>query len=311
MSRTNAFDRLNGGGTPQRGSFQVKGKRDYENPERKEPERRSSPERTTERPAGRQRRTRIREQDFLSKNPEPVQEVNYQEEKSYDDFGDLSAELEKINAAKQANKRKTLLSKIGNGLLVLACIYVGFLIFGVTVTNYHYSKSGKIEAERLTVQDIKEKKDFEKIQVMYEKCRMLFEEVLMMKYRYEQNPEDRTLSTEFEAERKKVDELFQQINGTPVSDKYTQIQNMMKIWLEDEQYSLANYCSHMSEGISKQSADNLDSAEHIYYTAVEPNFGSITSNIIEIGESINGVDVSKFKSWDPSTYAEKKIKGKE
>ena len=96
-------------------------------------------------------------------------------------------ELETAYKEESAEKRYRRLTQGVNLLIILLCIYTGFLIFGVAVTQYHYSDNGTIEAQKLSVSDIREKKEYEKILAQYINLRTIYQSVLLLDYQYDQN----------------------------------------------------------------------------------------------------------------------------
>ena len=108
-------------------------------------------------------------------------------------------ELETAYKEESAEKRYRRLTQGVNLLIILLCIYTGFLIFGVAVTQYHYSDNGTIEAQKLSVSDIREKKEYEKILAQYINLRTIYQSVLLLDYQYDQNADEHmTIATEYE-----------------------------------------------------------------------------------------------------------------
>lgn len=92
------------------------------------------------------------------------------------------AKRQELSEEEQVSKWR-LSTRIINILLVVACVYVLFLIYGVSVTDYQYSNNGTIEAQKLSVRELADKKAYETVYYQYLHLRSLYEEVLLLDYR--------------------------------------------------------------------------------------------------------------------------------
>lgn len=154
-------------------------------------------------------------------------------------------ELETAYKEESAEKRYRRLTQGVNLLIILLCIYTGFLIFGVAVTQYHYSDNGTIEAQKLSVSDIREKKEYEKILAQYINLRTIYQSVLLLDYQYDQNADEHmTIATEYE---KILDDILK---------ASTQIKALDGKEIED--YSLSTLIRHLGldSGITFHQADD-------------------------------------------------------
>lgn len=217
-------------------------------------------------------------------------------------------ELKKRHEENVKEKRYRTSTRIINGLLIVACIYVVFLIYGVSVTDYQYTKDGTVVAQRLSVDEIREKKGYETVKVQYESCRILYEKVLMLDYRLAQGEEDPlTLAPEYEALLDDVSNLSVKTEAMSSDSKYAQIKSMLLSWIKDD---IAVYLQNMSAAISQNNSERASNAlqdkDRVY-----ANFSQITSNMVTIGEDIPGVDLVDIREWTPESYVNKTIKGDE
>lgn len=81
-------------------------------------------------------------------------------------------------------KRGNLHTRIINFILIAGCIYLLVLIFGAAVTKYQYNSDGKAVPEKMSVDDIRQKHNFDTILTQYEYCRSLYEKTLVGRVTY-------------------------------------------------------------------------------------------------------------------------------
>lgn len=216
-------------------------------------------------------------------------------------------ELRQKKAEKDKIKKESIILKVTNYIIIAACIYVIFLIYGVFVTKYHYDNTGKIVPEVLSVSDIKESKEFNVILLQYNNCRLLYEKILLLDYRIGQGIEDTlTIAPEYEALLDEVENLSIKINALDINTKYEQLRSMMLTWVKTD---VAVYLQKMSSAISKNNSD--DAAVALSYLSIVYNdFSLISENVVTMGEAINGIDMTEIKAWSPEKYIDETIKSK-
>lgn len=220
-------------------------------------------------------------------------------------------ELEDAHKEELAEKRYRRFNRAANLVIILLCIYVGFLIFGVAVTQYHYANNGNIEAQKLSVSDIREEKEYEKILAQYVNLRSIYQSVLLLDYQYDQNADEHmTIATEYEEILDDILKASTQIKALDIDSKYVQLQSMMLSWVDSQSSeSIYTYCKLMSAGITENSDDTVNQAIQTE-NSVDDSFTQITSNFITLGENINGTDLVDIKEWSPEKYINEKINGK-
>ena len=240
-----------------------------------------------------------------SQNPQKS-DIEFQNSEMKDEEQLEIEELKKQHEEKNRENRWKLTTRIINILLVASCIYVVFLIYGVFVTDYQYNEDGTIEAQRLSVSEIKEMKNYETVLVQYENCRVLYEKVLMLDYRLGQGEEEPlTIAPEYEELLDTVNSLAVRIEAMSVDSKYAQIKSMLLNWVQND---IALYLQNMSEAISENDSEKANNALQDKDT-VYTDFLQITSNIVATGEDISGIDLTDIKEWTPESYIDKEIKG--
>ena len=145
------------------------------------------------------------------------------------------------------------------------------------MTDFAYNQQGKIEPQVMTVKDVQEKKQFEIVMGQYENCRELYD----------------------------VSDITGKIKGMDIPAKYSALQGMMLTWVSTD---VSEYLQLMNDGLAMNDSGIL--TEALSRRAVVLNdFSIITENIVSLGSSINGVDLTETKQWNPDSYIEEAING--
>ena len=204
-------------------------------------------------------------------------------------------------------KRGNLHTKIINFILIAGCIYLLVLIFGAAVTKYQYNSDGKAVPEKMSVDDIRQKHNFDTILTQYEYCRTLYEKTLLLDYRVAQGQEDTLeIAPEYEALLDDVQNLSVKTDAISVDTKYDQVKSMMVNWIKND---IAVYLQNISAAISENNTEKANNAlqdkDRVY-----DDFSLITQNIVALGSSISGADLTDIKSWTPEDYVDQEINGK-
>lgn len=204
-------------------------------------------------------------------------------------------------------KRGNLHTRIINFILIAGCIYLLVLIFGAAVTKYQYNSDGKAVPEKMSVDDIRQKHNFDTILTQYEYCRSLYEKTLLLDYRVAQGQEDTLeIAPEYEALLDDVQNLSVKTDAISVDTKYDQVKSMMVNWIKND---IAVYLQNISAAISENNTEKANNAlqdkDRVY-----DDFSLITQNIVALGSSISGADLTDVKSWTPEDYVDQEINGK-
>lgn len=233
--------------------------------------------------------------------PEKKREAVSQTEEEHD-----SMLIEKsLKEARERARMEKLLNSV-HILLIFACMYTAFLIYGVAMTTYEYNASGTVEAQRTNVSEIKARKEFEKIYYYYEACRGLYECTLLLDYRLGAGEEDPLMiAPEYEALLDTVENLSIKTEALTVETGYTQVKNMMLSWIQSD---IAVYLQNMSSAIAQNDAASANNAlqdrDRVYNS-----FLLITQNLAAFGENIKGVDLQSIRHWTPENYIDEEING--
>ena len=204
-------------------------------------------------------------------------------------------------------KRGNLHTRIINFILIAGCIYLLVLIFGAAVTKYQYNSDGKAVPEKMSVDDIRQKHNFDTILTQYEYCRSLYEKTLLLDYRVAQGQEDTLeIAPEYEALLDDVQNLSVKTDAISVDTKYDQVKSMMVNWIKNDiAVYLQNISAAISENNTEKAKNALQDKDRVY-----DDFSLITQNIVALGSSISGADLTDIKSWTPEDYVDQEINGK-
>lgn len=231
-----------------------------------------------------------------------VSRVSFSEEEE----NDYARELEELEKRKRREKTGSFFNKVFTLILILACVYVIFLIFGVAVTEYGYNQNGQVEAQVVSLEDIKAKKDYDVIKVQYEKLRMLYELILQKDAILGVGSEDYvTLGSEYASIMDTAEDLGMKTNALVCEGKYEPTKELMYSWIHDYAWT---YLTAITQALTANDGSAADAAV-VYKNHMYSGFATITNNIISLGEGIKGVDLSDIKEWNPDQYKQDYLNG--
>lgn len=245
--------------------------------------------------------------------PEPVQngglnnnhtDMDVMPERTKYEFDDEANDILAARKQQRKENRKRIMSRIASVFLVLACIYIIFLIYGTFVTEYTYDENGNIVPQFMSVDEIRELEEFNDFAIQYRQARVIYEEVLRLDYRIGAGIEDPlVIAPEYEKMLESIEQLAIDVQATTVSSKYTQTHSMLLQWVQTD---IAVYCQRMSQAISQNNAEYAAQALE-YKSIVYNDFSLITGNITTLGQTVNGADISDITSWSPEKYVRENI----
>ena len=215
-------------------------------------------------------------------------------------------EFDRAVRTERAERRSLLFNRIGMTMLIVGCVYLLFLIYGALNTEYVYNDQGKLVPQVMSVEQIRAREDFEKVQSEYLQARRIYEVVLELDYRIAAGVEDPLLiAPEYEEALNMVNDLALQCQALSVSDRYTQLHAMIKSWVTND---IAIYCQNMSKAITQ---NNSVAAGHALEAkaAVYNDFSIITANLTKLGETVDGVNLGDITEWSPEKYINESIGG--
>lgn len=226
---------------------------------------------------------------------------------------DYDAELEAEASTQSArqNRKKIALGiarPVFQVILVLLCVYVGFLIFGAIETRYVYDSNGNVVPEVLSVSDLQTLAEYETLSSYYLRARVLYEQTLRIDYHLSEAPDDSLIvAMDYTAMLEDVAKLTTDIAAgvDTAGVKYSPLYNQLLSWVKTD---IAVYLQEMSSAITKNSADSAGKAL-AWRDAMYNDFSKISENMYYLGSSTKGCANLDVYDWSPERYSKGLTKG--
>ena len=222
---------------------------------------------------------------------------------SYDEQINLE-EIVTTKREKQREIRNKWVRRITTVLIIAGCVYLLFLIYGALNTVYIYDDDGNIVPQKMSVKSIRELDEYKDFEMQYLQARIIYEKVLTLDYRIAAGVEESmVVAPEYESVLDDVEALSIQLQALEVPAKYSQLKNMLSVWVQTD---VAVYCQRMSEAISQNNAQYAQQALE-YRQIMYNDFSLITENLVIIGETVDGADLETIVNWSPEGYVRDNI----
>ncbi len=214
--------------------------------------------------------------------------------------------LEASYKKQKKEKKDRIMRKVKAVSVICFSLYLVFLIYGALMTNYEYNESGKITPCIMSVNDIKEQKEYNLMLSYYEEAKNIYEDIYMIDYRLSLGDEDPlVLAPEYEAMLEDISALSVSLSSAEFSSKYSVIQSLLLTWIQDDS---ALYVQNMTSAISTNNQTAANNALQ-YRSSMYSKFVTITDNIIAVGDSLNGVYTEELAEWSLDNYIYEQIYG--
>lgn len=249
-----------------------------------------------------------RSDNYQTATPQPDQTETGADENEYseEDALLLEREMSRIRRDKRAEERKGKVRKICTVIIIIACIYVAFLIYGLASTEYVYDDTGRVVARVMTIDDIRSLEEFNAVAAQYRQARMLYEKTLVLDYRIAAGQEEPLLvAPEYDRLLEDVEALSIQLSALEYPAEYSQIVNMLTVWVQND---IAIYCQNISRAISQNNAEYAAHAQE-YRSLMYNDFSVITENIATLGYAVKGAEIEDIVTWSPEKYVQEEIGG--
>lgn len=218
----------------------------------------------------------------------------------------LNQEAIRLHKEEKQERRRERLHKILTIVILISCIYIVFLIYGLLNTNYVYDGNGNVVAQIMSVDQIRQLEDYNKLLAQYHQARALYERVLVVDYRIAAGEEDPLLvAPEYENILDDVELLVIQLEALELPSEYTQTLDMLTSWTQND---IAIYCQNASRAVSQNNAEYAANAEE-YQSIMYNDFSIITQNIVSLGSVVEGADIQDVIEWSPENYVQNEIGG--
>ena len=214
---------------------------------------------------------------------------------------ELKRQSEKYVANGKATKRNYYIFKV---VLCVLCGYLLFLIYGALMTDYDYDENGNVTAQKMSVEDIKQQKEFNTLLGHYMDARALYEQILSLNYQLDKNEKDAIkYASEFEKLLDESSRIIIQVKAVTPSKQYSQAYSLLLNWVNAD---LSSYLQEISKALTTGSAENLQNAMNDKQRCYN-NCHQLTANIISLGQNIKGVNLTDVKDWSPEIYIQKEM----
>ena len=219
---------------------------------------------------------------------------------AYDDALEQEAERRQVK-----EKRASLLrSRLTFGLqicLIALCVYVAFLIYGVSMTRYVYTEQGQIAPEVLTVSDMHSLAEYEAFSSYYLRARILYEEAMTLDYRLSIAPDSAlVVAMDYTALLDDVAKLSVDISAAEYDTGYSSIYGQLLNWVKTD---IAVYLQNMAGAITENSAEKANNAL-ISRDVMYSDFSRLTANAVSLARSTKGADNLDIYDWSPESFSE-------
>lgn len=239
---------------------------------------------------------RKKNKEIISKklNTKPLAEENEdydnQLEKHY--TANLTKEIAK-------EKHKNLVNNFKKIGILLVCLYLVFLIYGIFITEYIYDENGNSVPLEMSFSDMKKLDEFKLLVEKYDEMKELYKKVLEFDVKVLKNTDNAMIySTDYEGLLEDVAKLSIQTDAISVATEYAQIKSMVLTWIKTD---IAVYLQNMSAAISENSIQKLSNATEDR-TRMKNDFIVISQNLVAIGNKVKGFDTSDISEWSVDEY---------
>lgn len=241
--------------------------------------------------------------EMLQKELRAKQEERYEQELSARSLEKSKSQTKKWNGLKHLKKGFSI-------FLIILSVYMLFLVFGILNTDYVYNENNEVVPKRVSLSEINQLKNFQAIATQYYACRSVYEDVLMLDYRFanaESQEELVLISAEYWKITDKMKDIGVAINALKLPSEYTNVKNQLLTWTSEYMYW---YCQSMSYSISDNSMEDYEKAVE-FQSSTYTGFMIITRNLISLGTAVPGAenDVESMSSWSPEKYVDDQTGG--
>ncbi|MCR5480203.1 MAG: hypothetical protein K6F27_10150 [Ruminococcus sp.] len=214
---------------------------------------------------------------------------------------EIERRSERFESNGKSTKRNYYIFKV---VLCVLCGYLLFLIYGALMTDYDYDEKGNVTAQRMSVEDIKQQKEFNTLLGYYMDARALYEKILSLNYQLDKNENDALkYASEYEKLLDESSKIIIQVKAVTPSKQYSQAYSLLLNWVNAD---LSSYLQEISKALTTGNSENLQNAMNDKQRCYN-NCHQLTANIISLGQNIKGVNLSDVKDWSPEIYIQKEM----
>jgi len=207
--------------------------------------------------------------------------------------------LESVQRGEKMRRIKRGCSQVITVLLVILSVYLTFLIYGVSQTNYIYDNNGQIQPEILSTEDKAILAEYESLSQYYLRERILYEKTLSLDYRLSLEPDNAlTIAMEYQGLLEEVAKLTVDINAADFSTAYEGVKAQLLTWVKTD---IAVYLQNMSGALTNNDGDKAQKAL-ISRDVMYNDFQTITSNLANLCHNTKGARNGNIFTWSPEAF---------
>lgn len=223
----------------------------------------------------------------------------------YDATLEQEAERQQVKS-KRTSLLKSRLAFTLQICLIVLCVYVAFLIYGVSTTRYVYTEQGQITPETLTVSDMRSLAEYEAFSTYYLRARILYEEAMTLDYRLSIAPDSAlVVAMDYTALLDDVAKLSVDISAAEYDTGYSSIYGQLLNWVKTD---IAVYLQNMAGAITENDAEKANNAL-ISRDVMYADFSKLTANAVALARSTKGADNLDIYDWSPEAFSESLAEG--
>ena len=223
----------------------------------------------------------------------------------YDEALEQEAERQQISE----KRGSALRSRLTFGLqicLIALCVYVAFLIYGVSMTRYVYTEQGQVAPEVLTVSDMRSLAEYEAFSAYFLRARILYEEAMTLDYRLSIAPDSAlVVAMDYTALLDDVAKLSVDISAAEYETGYSSVYGQLLNWVKTD---IAVYLQNMAGAITENNAEKANNAL-ISRDVMYADFSRLTANAVSLARSTKGADNMDIYDWSPEAFSESLTEG--
>lgn len=249
---------------------------------------------------------------FRKKNEKTEEDIELEKnidlmaESEYDAFIEKD-ETRKMKKSVKRERIKRKWDKIKWYLMIIAAVYIIFLVFGGIVTQFEYDKNGNYGPVKMSYSDLKNKEKFNELLQYYYTVRGLYEDALTYDYKLSlDSSQSITLSSKYNSLISRTDKVYVKVKALSTNAEYETLQGLLLSWME--RFEL--YSKHMNSALATNDAtagtQALEDRQAVYklFDTLTANFAGIANNV----KGIKSTEIEELKSWTPDKFIYEELK---
>lgn len=216
-------------------------------------------------------------------------------------------EVQKMRREANKTRVKKKFSKLLTILMIMAGVYILFLIFGCIMTVYEYDESGKLSPVIMSYSDIQNEETFELLLDQYYGIRAIYEELLELDYKLAMDSTaGLSLANKYSKRLERIDNIQVSTKALDVGVEYENLRDMLVSVINN----MSAYAYNMSQALSKNDSQAAGDAI-AYREKVYQQFMTVNANYAFMASETKGVStdtVNDIAKWSPDEFINNSLK---